>query len=140
MENDLSPDAHFLLVGDSTDLGAILGIVDRLPVNAFGQIFIEVACDMQIQKWELPPFMTITWLRRDLAAGGSRSVAPRGELIARAVAGWAAEWLPERHDGTELPLVLWIGCAASAAMNTVYRDLAERVDHIHVHHPGAGLR
>lgn len=127
--------AHFLLVGDSADLPALRGIVSRLPVNAYGQVLVEVATGMQIQPWELPERMTLTWLRRDRMAGVLGGLAPRGELAARAVMAWVAEWIPEQHRDHELPYILWIGCRASRQVDHLYRHLRERFDHLHLHHP-----
>ncbi len=129
--------AHFLLVGDSTDLATILDTVARLPVNAYGQIFIEVASDVQIQRWRVPLGMSVSWLRRDRLSSVVGTIAPRGELVARAVAAWVAEWMPEHHGDHELPYVLWIGCSASDRVDQLYRELAGRIDHLHLHHPHA---
>src|SRR6218665_196692 len=88
--------AHILLVGDSTDIPAIRGMVDGLPPTAYGQIFIEVAAEVQVEKWAVPEGLTVTWLLRDSSASGIRSgLAARGELVARAVHAWVAEWMPE---------------------------------------------
>src|SRR5690606_21907763 len=103
--------AHFLLVGDSTDLSTLQTTVSRLPVNAYGQIFIEVASAQQIRQWDLPDRMSLSWLCRDSASSSLGAVAPRGELVARAVDAWVAEWIPEQHNERQTPYIMWIGCS-----------------------------
>ncbi len=129
------PSAHFLLVGDSADLPTLQGIVSRLPTNAFGQIFIEVASTVQVRHWIVPTGMTVSWLCRDRAAGAPGALAPHGELAARALAAWVAEWIPERRTDHQLPYVLWVGCAASERVDHLYRHLARRFDNLHLHRP-----
>lgn len=126
-------DAHFLLAGDSTDLRAMRDAVNRLPVNAYGQVFIEVASAVQIQRWDAPSGITVTWLCRDESSGPTSRVAPRGELVARALSAWLSEWTPENHTDRDRPHVLWIGCCASEHVDRLYRELASRIPHRH--HP-----
>jgi NADPH-dependent ferric siderophore reductase len=129
------PGAHFLLVGDGADLGTLRGIVDRLPVDAYGQIFVEVATRAQVRRWDVPAGMTVSWLRRDRVASLLGGLAPRGELVARAVTAWVAEWIPEERSDRALPYVLWIGCSASDQVDRLYRHLARRFGNLHLHHP-----
>lgn len=138
MGRPYSTSAHFLLVGDSADLATLQGIVARLPVNAYGQIFIEVASELQIQNWRVPTGMTVSWLCRDRASSVVGAVAHQGELVARAVSAWVAEWMPERHGSQASPYVLWIGCAASDHVDGLYQELAHRIEHAHFHDPGVG--
>lgn len=126
--------SHFLLVGDSSDLGALRDIVSRLPVDAYGQIFIEVASTLQVQRWNVPASVTLTWLCRDERTGDGSPFPARGELVARAVASWIAEWMPEHRTSHEHPYIVWVGCATSPRVDRLYRDLAMRIDHARLHH------
>ncbi|SDS96808.1 SIP domain-containing protein [Microterricola viridarii] len=129
--------AHFLLVGDGADLRALRSIVTRLPVNAYGQIYVEVASVMQLEQWPVPAGMTVSWLCRDSSPGEDGQVAAQGELVARAVSAWVAEWMPERQRSHQSPYVLWIGCASSDHVDGLYRELAQRIEHTHFHDPRA---
>ncbi|WP_127794306.1 SIP domain-containing protein [Agromyces sp. LHK192] len=122
--------AHFLLLGGTEDLGAIADATSRFPVDAYGQVFIEVASLIQVVDLPVPPHVSVTWLQRDLAPG---SIAPRGRRAAQALRAWVSEWLPE--EAAAVPYVLWIGCAASEEIDELYRELGERLPRLHLHHP-----
>lgn len=114
---------HFLIAGDSADLPVIRRMLGRLPVDAYGQVLVEVASRIQIQRMHLPAEMTLTWLLRD-ADGTARRMAPRGERIVRAVRAWLDEWMGV--GGHEAPQVIWIGCAASPRVGRLHRELRDR--------------
>lgn len=126
--------AHYLLVGDSADLGVLRDLVEQLPLDSYGQIYVEVASRVQVERWDVPPGMSLSWLRRDRTESLLGGLVPRGELAARAVSGWVAEWMPEGEDPAH-PHVLWIGCSASEHVDRLYRDLARRLDRSRLHHP-----
>lgn len=127
--------AHFLLVGDAGDLPTLRVIVARLPVNAYGQIFVELAADERAEPWEVPGQMTVTWLRRQRRPPGSSRHVHRGEPVARAVMAWVSEWIPDPYPESELPYVLWIGCSASSHVDRLHRHLSRRFENLHLHHP-----
>ncbi|MBX3094292.1 MAG: SIP domain-containing protein [Cryobacterium sp.] len=127
--------AHYLLVGDGTDLDTLRATVKKLPPDAYGQIYIEVTSEREVQEWSVPKRMSLNWLRRDSASSAVGTIAPRGELIARAVGAWVAEWVPEEHREHRLPYALWLGCSASEWASRLHYELAQRIDHIHVHRP-----
>ena len=131
MDVDARP--RFLIAGDSTDLPQIRDMLGRLPVTAYGQVYVEIASPIQIERPRMPAGLAITWLRRDLASFASGRAVPRGELIRRAVGGWVDEWLPE--EGADDPCVLWIGCASSPRVDDLYRDLAHRLGPESLRHP-----
>ncbi len=126
--------SHFLLVGDSTDIGTLRETVRRLPVDGYGQIFVEVASQMQVEQWSVPCGISVTWLCRDRRAD---ALVPRGELVVRAVDAWVAEWMPAPGDEQEVPYILWIGCSSSDRVDRLYRELSDRIEHAHLHHPHA---
>ncbi|WOF23712.1 SIP domain-containing protein [Microbacterium betulae] len=116
---------HFLLVGDSTDLPAIRRMLERLPVAAYGQVFVEIASRVQIQRFEVPEGVSLTWLLRDgVGDGAARRMAPRGECVVRAVHAWFDEWMFE--GGQQAPRVVWIGCSASPRVSRLHRELRAR--------------
>lgn len=128
------PRAHFLIAGEGADRAAIRGAVARLPVDAYGQVFVEVASGIQVERWPTPASVSITWLFRDGAAARGNPVA-RGELIERAVTSWVAEWMPGKSSGREIPYVMWLGCASNARIDQLCERLAWSFDHVHLHDP-----
>jgi len=116
--------AHFLFVGDSHDIPAVRAMAERLPTNAYGQIYLEVTSPLQVQRWPLPPGVTVTWLRRDRHP----RIAPRGDLAARAAEGWIAEWMPGDAAEPERPFILWVGCGTNRTMDRLHRELHARLE------------
>jgi len=123
---------RFLIAGDATDVPQIRDMLGRLPVSAYGQVYVEVASPIQVERWSVPEGMTVTRLRRDLSSLASGVTVPRGELVRRAVAAWVDEWLP---GDSEQPCVLWIGCATSPRVDDLYRDLSHRLGPESLRHP-----
>ncbi|PZQ91906.1 MAG: hypothetical protein DI534_02860 [Leifsonia xyli] len=123
---------HFLLVGDSRDIPAISGMLGRLPVGAVGQVYLEVSSAIQIRRLPAPAGVAVSWLCRDRVAG---AIPERGELAARATKAWASEWMPEESELRAQPFIIWIGCATSASVTRLYRELADRLGESHLHHP-----
>lgn len=129
---DAATRPRFLIAGDSIDLPQIRDMLRRLPVNAYGQVYVEIAAPIQVERWQVPSGMAITWLRRDLTATAVGVAVPRGELVRRAVGAWVDEWLP---GGTAEPCVLWIGCATSPRVDDLYRELSARLGPETLRHP-----
>lgn len=130
------PRAHFLIAGEGSDRAAVRGAIERLPVDAYGQVFVEVASGIQVERWPTPRGVSITWLFRDAAAARGRP-AVRGALIERAVTAWVAEWMPGPASGREIPYVMWLGCASSTRIDQLCERLAWSFDHVHLHDPRA---
>ncbi len=130
--------AHFLLAGDGDDLPVIRATLRRLPVDAYGQVLLEVASPLQFQPVEAPEGISVTWLFRDGADGILAPVPPRGQRIVQALAGWLAEWMPEQHRQQD-PLILWIGCCDSALVDDFYVTLRTEFPQLHLHHPHDGV-
>lgn len=122
-----SPGAHFLLAGDGSDLAMLRGITNKLPVDAYGQILIEIASPAQVEEWDAPPGMLVTHLVRHPAQH-------RGQRIADAVEAWVAEWIPTDGHADDLPYVLWVGCSSSQPVRHLLQDLSERIEDLHLHH------
>lgn len=70
------PDAGRLLLvaGDETALPAIARLLEQLPEDARGMVFIEIAERAHEQRLRELPGVTVSWLSRDGAAPGSGSL------------------------------------------------------------------
>lgn len=79
---------HLLVVGDETALPAIARLLEGLPADARGQVFVEIADSAHIQSVRELPGVSVTWLPREGAEPGTTS------LLLDAVT--AAEWCDER--------------------------------------------
>jgi NADPH-dependent ferric siderophore reductase len=130
-----------MVAGDSRDLPAIRRILERLPSDSYGQVFIEIVSDVQVTSLEVPPAVSITWLRRDSFgagyAGGTFGSA-RGETIERAVLAWTSEWLEPGCQCGHASFYVWVGCAMSpsvdrlhVALRTMLAGASEQADHHH---------
>lgn len=120
---------HVLMAGDSRDVWNIRRILNSLPHDAYGQVFVEVASPVQMEDMPAPDGITVTWLRRDLAYSEIREAtgALRGETMVRAVQAWASEWMPSDCAcacgcGSETYFV-WIGCSMSPRVDELYSTL-----------------
>lgn len=123
----LSTANRVLFVGDSADLPSIRRILADLPGDAYGQVFIEIASRVQIETLARPDGVIVHWLRRDLRCSRIDGLAPRGSLAARAIAAWAAEWMPDDADSEGADVTLWIGCATSPRVDRAFRTLRDRI-------------
>jgi len=114
------PGPTVLLAGDSADLPDLLALASTLPADAYGQVYVEVASAVQIEPLPTPARVAVTWLVREHDHG----IAARGALLAAAVDGWIAEWMPAgvRDDRR----IAWVGCAAAPRIADRYRLLQER--------------
>lgn len=79
---------HLLVVGDETALPAIARLLEGLPADTRGQVFVEIANSAHIQSVRELPGVSVTWLPREGAEPGTTS------LLLDAVT--AAEWCDER--------------------------------------------
>lgn len=98
--NALSPDSasgiawnpgasrRLLLAGDETAAPAILAILESLPHDATGSVFIEVPDAADVLPVEAPEGVDVTWLpRADASAAASDSAAASASAAAPAVYG-----------------------------------------------------
>ena len=79
---------HLLVVGDETALPAIARLLEGLPADARGQVFVEIANSAHIQSLRELPGVSVRWLPREGAEPGTTS------LLLDAVT--AAEWCDAR--------------------------------------------
>ncbi|MFY0057010.1 siderophore-interacting protein, partial [Acinetobacter baumannii] len=62
----------YLFAGDETALPAIARMLESLPAQARGKVFLEVADEAEIQPLTAPPSVDIEWLfRNGEPAGGT---------------------------------------------------------------------
>ncbi len=110
--NRQPPAEHVLVAGCADDLPEIHRQLVELPDTAYGQVFVEVALEDEVRILPAPPRVSVTWLVRSGRPSRVASLvfADRGEALAEAVIGWAAEWCVA---GGEPCRTLWIGCAES---------------------------
>ena len=78
-----------LLAGDETATPAVCSILELLPSDASGAVFLEVPSQADILQLRAPERVSVTWLPRNASAAGT---AGYGELLTDAVRAWAAEW------------------------------------------------
>jgi NADPH-dependent ferric siderophore reductase len=111
------PRPSVLLAGDAGDLADLRALAATLPLDAYGQVVVEVDSPAAIVPLPVPERVATTWLVRPDGA------AP-GAALATAVDAWIAEWMPAgtRCDSR----IAWIGCAAAPRIAERYRLLQER--------------
>jgi NADPH-dependent ferric siderophore reductase len=109
-----------LLAGDETIIPVIQGLIESLPDNARGQIFIEVDSAESVTPLVTPERITVSWLARDV-----RRTRP-GHAVVRAVHAWVSEMTTGdvTVDGSEL--CVWLGGAA-ASSRELRADIASRL-------------
>lgn len=118
-----------LIAGCSADVPAIGALLAQLPPATYGQVYVEVASPVQIRRWPAPDGVVVTWLRRDLDRRALSTVFPKGELLARAVAAWMSEWLPD--EAPLIPGLVWLGGATSSLLNPLHDELRRRLGPVH---------
>jgi NADPH-dependent ferric siderophore reductase len=111
-----------MVAGDSRDLPAIARILERLPQDSYGQVFVEIVAEVQIVPLNAPPAVSITWLRRDSFGPGGHTTfgSARGETIERAVLAWTAEWLEPGCQCGHAAFYVWVGCAMSPSVDRLH--------------------
>ncbi|PPI27819.1 SIP domain-containing protein [Rathayibacter sp. AY1B5] len=108
---------QFLIAGDETVVPWIQSILDTLPANARGQVFVEVDDARGLPPLAAPGRVCVTWLGRSERTGapGTGERCSRGVALDRAVRAWVGEmsvvdgdypWADDRHD-----FCAWIGGA-----------------------------
>lgn len=98
------PLQHVLVAGSFEELPAIEALLSLLPDTAYGQVLVESSSDLELPVLAAPPRVTITRLAR------TESDEP-GSLLAAAVHGWLAEWMPDEPDPGRA-VTLWVGGSA----------------------------
>lgn len=114
---------HVLVAGDYDDLSAIRWVLEFLPEEAYGQVLVELPAGVEPPTLTAPARVTVTWLptrSTDLRAGVV--LADRGLVLAEAIAGWFAEWMPHEPEG-DREFSIWIGGRASEHVDALCAGL-----------------
>ena len=110
-----------LAAGDAGDLDEIRSWLQLLPETSYGQVFIEVFSEIQIEPLPLPPHVAVTWLCRETRDPSPRPGIGRrrGEALEAAVSGWFDEWLWS-DSSTGRNFHLWMGARTSSVMQSYW--------------------
>jgi len=85
-----------LLAGDETAVPAISSIVEQLPRDARGCVFLEVPTPGDVLQLDAPEGVTVHWCAR------SETRAGHGERLVEAVRGWTARYVAAWHRGVDV--------------------------------------
>lgn len=109
------------MAGDEDDLAAIRDLMVSLPEDAYGQVFVEVPGDGAREQLPGPDRVGVLWLDRSKRCGRvqGRSALNRGEALAGALVGWAAEWFDCEDDSVAENSLIWLGAENSEAVSSV---------------------
>ncbi len=120
--------ARVLIAGDESILPVIKGLLEVLPGNTRGQVFVEVPAAEQIVPLETPERITVSWLARDVRSGepGTGERCAPGQALGRAVTAWVGEMTTGdvAVDGAEL--CVWLGGGA-ASLGELRSEIASRL-------------
>ncbi|MBK0421688.1 SIP domain-containing protein [Leucobacter sp. CSA2] len=118
-----------IAAGDVTDLPALRDWLAALPREAYGQVFIEVFAEMQIEPLEVPAHVSVTWLCREKREASPRPGIGRrrGEALAGAVEAWFDEWMWADADSVR-HIELWMGARTSSVMQSYWAKLQRRLE------------
>ena len=118
-----------IAAGDISDLPSLRDWLAVMPSQAYGQVFIEVFAEMQIEELETPENVSVTWLCREQREESPRPGLGRrrGEALATAVEAWFDEWMwadaqSMRH------IELWMGARTSSVMQSYWARLQRRLE------------
>ncbi|MGO1736991.1 MAG: SIP domain-containing protein [Leucobacter sp.] len=112
-----------LAAGDSGDIAALRDWCAALPRKSYGRVFIEVDSQAEIQPFEAPPGVSITWLVR------ASSAALTGERLMEAVDAWLNEWL--RGDPLSGRYVhLWTGARSNDEVTAQWKRIEAELTEI----------
>ena len=96
-----APGADLLLVGDETAVPAVCTVLEQLPDDARGAVFLEVPVAGDIQDVRRPAGVTVTWLAREgeeLGVGLHEAVVAHLGPLSISLAGARDEVAPDEVD------------------------------------------
>jgi NADPH-dependent ferric siderophore reductase len=85
-----------MIAGDETAAPAICSIVEQLPADARGCVFVEVPGEADVLPLSAPAGVSVHWLPRVDAHAG------HGERLQRAVRDWTARYVTAWHRGVDV--------------------------------------
>jgi NADPH-dependent ferric siderophore reductase len=109
------PLEHVLVACDHSELESVMALLAFLPEHAYGQVYVETPADRQLPPLPAPARVTVTRLVRPVGT------AP-GRVLATAVDGWVAEWMPE-DSCAERAVTLWGGATVRDLVDLVAAPL-----------------
>lgn len=116
-----------LAAGAVSDLPALRAWCDALPVDSYGQVFIEVFSPIQIEDLHAPVGLNVTWLCRELldsvAAPGTRPA--HGEALVAAADAWLNEWY-RPASGIERHFTMWLGAHSTEVVHNYWKHLEDQ--------------
>lgn len=104
------PSRRILIVGDVADLDDIQSVLDRLPGDTYGQLYLQASRESDIGFIAAPRRLTVTWLTPALGYDHAPGVAAR--RLATMLRAWTQEWMPGDVAGTTA--TMWVGATAAA--------------------------
>lgn len=118
------PSSCVLAAATARDLPELRSWCEQLPDDAYGQVFIEVLSEVQVEPLVAPPGVSVTWIVREAVAGDSRlsALPPRGGALSRAVDAWLDEWCRADY-GPERTITIWSGQRRCPFVESCWRRL-----------------
>ncbi len=98
-----NPAQHVLIAGNADDLDAMAAELAVLSADVYGQVFVEAPADLELHL-VTPPRVTV------------HRLSPEPHSLCAALAGWAAEWVPDEQD-PERTVSVWIGRHVRASVD-----------------------
>jgi len=89
---------HLLIAGDETAVPAVSAIIESLPADALGQVFLEIPSADDAVKLDAPSGVSITWVPRRTPD------ADYGVRLIETVRGWVTEHVRSVADATAIHL------------------------------------
>ena len=119
-----------LAAGDVGDLEQLRAWCASLRPDSYGQIFIEVFAPFQIEQFDAPRNIGVTWICRERLRPSTRPGVgiPRGKALADAVDAWLDEWL--RVEPESRHFTLWMGAHSSSIMRSFWARIEREVSEL----------
>lgn len=129
--------ACVLAAGDIGDLEGLKRWCASLPEHTYGQIFIEVFTEYQIEHFKTPEHVGVTWICREQLRPSTRPGIgiPRCQALSEAIEAWLDEWI--RADPGLWHYSLWMGARSSSIMRSYWMKLENELSELWSHQIGS---